>query len=811
MKVLTFDLEVENHRLNKRVASPFDPRNYIVEAGWSWNGGKAMSKRYDSWHRESVMDDEFNKLEKGDVINGFNTKFDALWVWSQPSFQAALKRGVTIYCGQYAEYLLGGHTQDVQMCAMNDIAEKYGGGCKIDAVKEMWEDGYLTSQIPAGLLHDYLCGDGKDIVGDIQNTWLIFCGQIARMKAEHPKEFRTMFKFRMDGLLATCEMEYNGVYCDTVEGEQLRLQLVKDLETAKVELEQYIPELPPELVFNWGSTTHKSCLIFGGVVKYNKWVAHQDENGNVMYAKMDVKYPTFNNLEVPPSECIKAGELFVLPVPANTAGAFEHKGKFYLPQDTFKSGMQAGAGKFRTVKVDNPDKPKGAQKPHYFKFDGYTKPHGSWKSEQTDAYDNPLYSTGAKVIEKLAQRGIPFTKALSKHTGMDKDLGTYYWKESKNGERKGMLTLVDESNIIHHKLNHTSTVTSRLSSSDPNLQNVPRADKDKAGIAKSNVKRMFKSRFGEKGRMAEIDYSQLEVVVQGVLTKDPNLCQDLRDRVDFHCKRLSAKLGQSYELVWTYCHISKDAGELGRFEAWLETADDDDTFVTNGHTLVKKEIGVYKKGRTGAKIFSFQRAYGAGADTIANETGMPRSEVDELIAAEEKLYPLVKVFDQNLEAEINANRIPTNNNLFINGVAFKQGESHWDSPTGTRYIWREGIAPEFMHTHGKYTGFSPTERKNYPVQGFGGEIVQAMLGLLFRYMIENDRFGGDVLLVNTVHDCVWLDGLADKIEPVAREAKRILESVPETFNKAFEGLDITVPFPCETEVGNDMFDMSVLH
>tara|TARA_R110002096_G_scaffold110795_4_gene241969 strand:+ start:202 stop:2514 length:2313 start_codon:yes stop_codon:yes gene_type:complete len=770
MKVLTFDLEVENHRLNKRLASPFDPRNYVVEAGWSWNGGKVGSERYEEWHRSDVMKEQFDKLEDGDIINGFNTKFDVLWVWHQPSFQEALKRGATIYCGQYAEYLLGGHTQDVQMCSMNDIATKYGGGTKIDAVKEMWEDGYLTSQIPPDLLHDYLVGNGE-IVGDIHNTWLIFAGQIARMKSEHPKEFRTMFKYRMDGLLATCEMEYNGVFCDSEVGEQLRNDLIIELAEATKTLETFIPELPPELVFNWSSNTHKSCIIFGGVVKYSKWVAHTDDNNNVLYAQKTVKHPLFNNLAMPPSECKKAGDLYVIEVPEGQ-GDFAHNERHYKVQDSYKSGKRTGEGKFRNVQEADITKPKGAQKPHYFKFEGYTKSHPAWKSEQTDAYDQPLYSTGAKIIAKLAERGLPFTDALVKRTGLDKDLGTYYWKEDKKGKRKGMLQLVDSSGIIHHKLNHTSTVTSRLSSSDPNLQNVPRGDT-------SNVKKMFRSRFKSGGKMAEIDYSQLEVVVQGVLSQDPNLCKDLNDKVDFHCKRLAAKLGEDYQHVWDMCH--------------------------------KVEDPTYKKGRTGAKIFSFQRAYGAGAETIANETGMPRSEVDALIAAEEQMYPLVKAFDQQLEAEINSNRIPTSNNLFIDGVAFKQGEAHWDSPTGTRYIWREGIAPTFMHKHGKYTGFSPTERKNYPVQGFGGEIVQTMLGLVFRYMLKNDRFNGDILLVNTVHDCLWLDGKGDKFEAVTREVQAILESVPQTFNNSFDELNITVPFPCESEIGEDMFTMNTLH
>ncbi len=775
MILFTFDLETENNELNKRKAAPFDPRNYIVQIGWSINGGKPQEKYYTEYHRDHVMPvDIMKQMGKGDVFIGFNIKFDLLWVWEEPEFQAALKRGATIYCGQYAEYLLGGHVQDVQMCSMNGIAESYGGGCKIDAVKEMWEDGYLTSQVPRKLLTDYLIGDGKEVVGDIQNTWLIYAGQVKRMKEEHPKEFRTMIKLRMDGLLATTEMEHNGVYCDTHIGEKLRVNLVKELEIATKELEEFIPELPPELEFNWGSPTHKSCLIFGGVVKYDKWLAHTDDNGNMYYAKKDEKQPLFYGNPLPLGEVRLAGSVYVLEVPEGTKKAFPNKDKtkWFIAQDRYVSGQNKGLGKFKNVKVDNTDKPKGKLQPHYFKFDGFIKPHPSWKNETTDAYDNPLYSTGAKVVDKLKARGLPFTNALTKRTGMDKDLGTYYWKEDKKGKRKGMLCLVDLLSIIHHKLNHTSTVTSRLSSSDPNLQNIPRGDK-------SDVKRMFTSRFPD-GWMSEIDYSQLEVVVQGVLSRDKQLMEDLNNRVDFHCKRLAAKLGEDYQYVWDKCHTEEDV--------------------------------TYKAGRTNAKIFSFQRAYGAGAETIATETGMPRSEVDELIKAEERLYPDIVSFDKQLEAAINANRIPTSNKLFIEGVAFSQGESHWDSPTGTRYIWREGITPDFMHKHGKYTGFSPTERKNYPVQGFGGEIVQTMLGKVFRYMLANDRFNGELLLVNTVHDCLWLDGKnKELISKVALEVQDILESVPEVFNEAFPELNIEVPFPCETEIGKDMFDMEVLH
>lgn len=778
MIALTFDLETENHKSKKRVASPFDERNYVVQVGWSINGGQPKQKYYTEWHREKVLPDVIEQMGKGDILIGFNIKFDLLWVWEDERLQAAFKRGLKIYCGQYAEYLLGGMTQDVQMVAMNDIAEKYGGGCKVDAVKDMWENGYLTSQIPQDLLTDYLIGDGKEIVGDIHNTWLIYVGQVKRMKEEMKPEFRKMFQQRMDGLLATTEMEYNGMYVNRDIAEELRKQIIIDIDKAEQELHSFIPELPPELTFNWGSSQQKSCLIFGGTVMYKKWLAHTDENGNILYAKKDEKWPLFTYLNeqrpVDITNCILAGSLYVIPVPVGTEGAVTKGDKAYLVQDRYVSGKNKGHGKFKNVKVDDKDKPKGAQQPHYFKFPGYVKGQKRWQTDSTDAYDQPLYSTGADVIEELATLGLPFTTALAKFTSMTKDLGTYYWTESKSGEKKGMLTLVGDDGIIHHKLNHTSTVTSRMSSSDPNMQNIPRG-------GTSNVKKMFVSRFGENGMMAEIDYSQLEVVVQGVLSKDPQLCQDLRDRIDFHCKRLSAKLNEPYD------EVKKKAKDESH-----------------------PDHAKYSAMRTDAKVFSFQRAYGAGNATIAAATGMPLADVEALAEAEMKLYPKVALFDQMLEKAINQSRIPTNNKIFIEGVAFTQGEGHWDSPTGTRYVWREGITPEFMHKHGKYTGFSPTERKNYPVQGFGGEIVQTMLGKVMRYMLDNNRFDGKVLLVNTVHDCVLLDGHKDVLPTVAKEVQRILEQVPEVFNELYPSLDITVPFPCETEVGNDLFDMHVI-
>ena len=167
-----------------------------------------------------------------------------------------------------------------------------------------------------------------------------------------------------------------------------------------------------------------------------------------------------------------------------------------------------------------------------------------WKSSLTDGLGGPVYSTSGEVLDTITANAgnVPFLAALGDANRLNKEIGTYYVKtDPKTGEKKGMLTCVQPwDHMVHHKLNHTSTVTSRLSSSDPNLQNLTRADFDaETGKYKSEVKAMFVSRFGKDGKLGEIDYSQLEVVVMGLLSLDANLCRDLNNKVDFHCKRVA--------------------------------------------------------------------------------------------------------------------------------------------------------------------------------------------------------------------------------------------------------------------------------
>ena len=732
---LVYDLETETYTSHKRKASPFDIRNYVVARGWKHQGDVSCSWEYfQNYNKTSYLRIPASTT----LLVGHNLKFDLLHEMAQgnPDLHAFFKRGGKIWCSQYAEYLLRAQHPDSQMCALTDIAPTYGGTKKIDEVKALWEAGVQTSDIPEDLLIDYLVGtpEEKRNGGDIRNTELVFLGQI--VKAVQLGMVK-MIQDRMDGLLCTTDMEFRGLKIDVKEAGR-RLQILQnDLAIADKDLNQYVPaDLPFE--FNWGSKFHASYIIFGGTAKYSKQTTYIDEATGQL-ARLKAKAVHY--------------------VQADGSTCPEKPGVLYL------SG--AKKGEYKTKQVDVPGELKVKYQDFFYKFPGYTEPSEEWATKNVDGAGAPIYQTNDDVITEISIRNIPFLKTLSRKQSLDKEIGTYYLRMDPKKGPVGMLTCVQPSDhMLHHKLNHTSTVTTRLSSSDPNLQNLPRGDK-------SEAKAMFISRFGEDGTMIEADYSQLEVVVQGVLSGDTALCSALRARVDFHCKRVSAKFGITYEEALIWCK--------------------DENY---------PEYALWKKRRTGAKEFSFQRAYGAGAPAISADTGMPLEDVQELIRIEDEMFPGVTKFNADVETAVKKSSEPFQA-VGVDGTWKNFRRGYWQAPTGTMYSFRTYEAQAWQKKRGITDSFAPPELKNYPIQGTGGEFVEGVLGLLWRHFVSTDFYGGKAYLVNTVHDCVWVDCHKSVLNQVAADMKRIMESIPEYYNNRY-GMSIDVPFPVEVEYGPNM-------
>ncbi|WP_407059296.1 DNA polymerase (plasmid) [Ralstonia syzygii subsp. celebesensis] len=504
--------------------------------------------------------------------------------------------------------------------------------------------------------------------------------------------------------------------------------------------------------FNWNSRFHKSALIFGGKVKYTGREPVLDDDGQLTYFQKDEVHALMSDgstMELSKLDAaMESGHTIVLP-------------EFY------KGGKNKGEVKTKKVKVNDLERgPKMRNADFTYAFQGFTKPEPKWESQS----DPGVYSTSSDVIESLGNRNIPFLKTLSEVASMTKDLGTYFWTlDEKSGERKGMLTLVQLDSIIHHMLNMTSTVTARLSSSNPNLQNLSKGQK-------SDVKLLFSSRFGDDGTICQSDFSSLEVYVQAILTLCANLIADLKSGKDMHCVRLAAKEGMDYDRVFELCKIIADPD--------------------------------WDYRRTKAKVFSFQRAYGAGKAKIAESTGMPEDEVQALIDAEEARYPEISAYFDELTKEIKQGRRPTGRVVphpDIKGLTVQLGKSYSTTPDGKRYCYYESPSPKFLAERGQLASFSPTEIKNYSVQGTGGEWAKAAMWLSLRAFYHYRNFNGLALLVNQVHDAVYGD-FHKSVRAKAAALLHVCMEEASTFMEWWFKWELPIGVPSDTVWGANMME-----
>lgn len=767
MSFVTFDLETSIKSYMKRKGSPFLAENFIVAAGWAVGDGPVEGAYYG---RAAKPFDWFTRLLKGTtLLVGQNIKFDLLYALREPqnydAWMEFVARGGNVWDVQLAQYLLDGMQPSSQMLSMDDMVPAYGGNLKIDEVKALWNAGVDTVDIDRDLLMRYLCGDESGH-GDIGNTRLIFKGQLE--KARKTGQVKSIL-LNMGSLLCSVEMEKNGMFVNKELGLKLASELQKKLQEITTELRAYLPEELP-FDFNWSNRYHLSPLIFGGKVKYEKRTPILDEDGKQAYTKKEEKHLY---LKGRPTTVDGKPTFETMSVEDWTRLAHQPEPVRYL------SGKNAGEYKTITKKVDDLSKPKSAMRDYFYEFPGFTEPRPEWSSSTEG-----LYSVAGEVIEALGNRDIPFLKTLSEVAKLSKDLGTYYYTvDEKTGEAKGMLMLVGIDSIIHHSINHTSTVTARFSSNNPNLQNVPKGELDENGALKSGsqVKLVFESRFGEDGQIVQSDFTSLEVYVQAILSGCKQLIADLNAGLDMHCVRVSQKEGCTYEEALLWCKGDKDKGIAPR-EGW-------------------------PKKRQGAKEFSFQRAYGAGATKIAETTGMSLEDVQALIKAENERYPELEEYNRQKTERIKRSRRPTQNvqpHPDVPGLMCQLGKGFSVTPDNKIYSYRESPSPAWVIRQGGMTqGFSPTEIANYEVQGTGGEWAKAAMWLAIRAFYARKNFNHRALLVNQVHDALY----ADARKEVLHESSALLHACmlgASDFMEWYFGWTIPVPVPSVTVHGNNM-------
>ena len=799
-RIIVFDLEVENHPYYGALASPVHPDNFVVASAWATLDGEVQSiyrpNKQDAKDWAKFLD----LATPGGILVAHNAPFDVQWllVHQRDRFMRFLESGGRVFCTAYAEYLLS-NQQDTYP-SLDSTAPKYGGSHKVDGVKIMWEQGKLTSEIDPALLLEYLAGPD----GDVENTRKVFIGQMQELQE---RGMLDMALERMEGMLFVCLSMHSGLCIDPEVAEKQRREIEQELQ-ALTEKFKALRNLPSEIEFKDTSDYCMSAWLYGGPIKYRVQDVWLEEDGTPKYEKREAYL------------LADGGAVFLEEVQGMSIEEIEAK---HGPLVRYRAGKNKGLPKVEKVASSTPKLrwyerqlvlpgcvplsklPKEVREEFVQRFSG----------KRLLADGSPVLSTGADALQFLLARPEfsdetkELLQDLLRYAKLDKDLGTYYLKEELDEDgnvvkRSGMLQYCTEHNIVYHQLNCTSTVTGRLSSKQPNLQNIPRGDT-------SDVKRMFVSRFnnavwlryamqhgiipqdlaqqcldalerGEpQGRLLEADYSNLEVVTLAALSKDEALCKALVQGIDMHCLRLSKKLGEPYEEVLKKCK--------------------DET-----HPEHKR----YKKMRTDIKPMSFAYQYGASAQGLAFSTGCSVEEAQAFIDAEKALFPGVEEwYEREIFAKVEASK-KLYREMDEDGRWRVYARGVWQSPGGTCYEFREYPKTEWVDGQKiSVMQFKPTQLRNYPIQGESGFFVQAVSGAIVRWLVQKRFFGGRVFCINQVHDAVYFDVHTSVLKEVASAVQYIMESLPQMMRRL--GYDLAVPFPAAVEVGLNLLEKEHFH
>ena len=200
------------------------------------------------------------------------------------------------------------------------------------------------------------------------------------------------------------------------------------------------------------------------------------------------------------------------------------------------------------------------------------------------------YSTDVMVLEDLESYGYNIARLLLDYRKLNKLKTTYV---------DTLPLLVDENSRIHTTFNQIGTATGRLSSSDPNLQNIPVKTDDGIKIREGFVA-------GAGKVLMSIDYSQVELRVLTSMSKDENLIEAYREEKDLH--DLTARR--------------------------IFNLSDTET--------------VSREQRTIAKIINFSIIYGKTPFGLAKELKIPVKDASEYIKKYFEQYPRVTSFEREV-------------------------------------------------------------------------------------------------------------------------------------------------------------------
>lgn len=202
------------------------------------------------------------------------------------------------------------------------------------------------------------------------------------------------------------------------------------------------------------------------------------------------------------------------------------------------------------------------------------------------------YSTNAEILEKLRPYH-PIVEEILDYRQVTKLKSTY---------ADGLLKVADENGRVHTTFKQTGTATGRLSSTEPNLQNIPiRTELGR------ELRRFFLPENPEYV-IVDADYSQIELRLLAHISGDENMIRAFREGIDIHTSTAATVFGV-------------------------------------GEDEVTPEM------RKRAKAVNFGIMYGIGAFSLSDDIGVSRAEAQEFIDRYLEGYPRIDLYLKSVIAK----------------------------------------------------------------------------------------------------------------------------------------------------------------
>jgi DNA polymerase I-like protein with 3'-5' exonuclease and polymerase domains len=306
---------------------------------------------------------------------------------------------------------------------------------------------------------------------------------------------------------------------------------------------------------------------------------------------------------------------------------------------------------------------------------------------------------------------------------------------------------------IHASFLITGTRGGRLSSRDPNLQNLPND-----GL----VKKLFTSRFGERGCVYTVDLSQIELRLMAAACGDKSMVEAYHQNVDLHSLTAS-------KIKWSD----------GKHEYEEFTKENLEKLQRTGQADKAKKLELRRRiGKTA----NFLTGYGGGAFGLQN------------VLASNQIYMDIEECEDVI-------------NSFFDGY-----------PTLKRFL---GLYKAFIEDYGKAVSLfgrvrqfdemwsTDPEARSKALRAGANHLIQStaadmMLLCLIAVEAEMRDAGLNSLLVSTVHDSLVIDAVRSELPQVHAIADMIVNHIPEVITALLPDYDTSwmiLPFCGDSEVG----------